>query len=151
MQAICESPNGQLNLCDIYSWFQANFAHFRSSANSTWKVMQTSKKKAEINQNFFPLLYSNFLVQSPRNSINFSSQFNGKKVWQMARNNGKTWDNKELDFFECSFVSTFFRLQLLSLLYFEWKSKLAAKIITQSLQMLKKLKNKILCAECGQT
>ena len=52
VQAICESPNGQLNLCDIYSWFQANFAHFRS-ANSTWKVMPSSKKKAEINQIFF--------------------------------------------------------------------------------------------------
>ena len=73
MQAICESPNRQLNLCDIYSWFQANFAHFRS-ANSTWKVMPSSKKKAEINQIFFSLPYSNFLVQSARNSINFSSQ-----------------------------------------------------------------------------
>ena len=37
-QAIIEAPNQQLNLCDIYAWFQANFLHFRSS-NLTWKVM----------------------------------------------------------------------------------------------------------------
>ena len=36
-QAIVEAPNQQLNLCDIYAWFQANFLHFRSS-NLTWKV-----------------------------------------------------------------------------------------------------------------
>ena len=37
LQAIIEAPNQQLNLCDIYAWFQANFLHFRSS-NLTWKV-----------------------------------------------------------------------------------------------------------------
>ena len=36
-QAIIEAPNQQLNLCDIFAWFQANFLHFRSS-NLTWKV-----------------------------------------------------------------------------------------------------------------
>jgi hypothetical protein len=55
-QAIVEAPNQQLNLCDIYAWFQANFLHFRSS-NLTWKVKnctnmhiyrQTNKQNSQI-------------------------------------------------------------------------------------------------------
>ena len=37
VQAIIEAKNKQLDLRDIYAWFLANFAHFRT-CNLTWKV-----------------------------------------------------------------------------------------------------------------
>lgn len=80
-QAIVEAPNQQLNLCDIYAWFQANFLHFRSS-NLTWKVKiknihtQTDRQteiiyKTEIwkSREFF--LFSNFFVSK----LLFCSEF----------------------------------------------------------------------------
>ena len=71
-QAIVEAPNQQLNLCDIYAWFQANFLHFRSS-NLTWKVKiknihTQTDRQTEIIQNWNMeksriFLLSNFFCQ----------------------------------------------------------------------------------------
>ena len=38
LQAIVESPTGQLKLGEIYTWFSNNFKHFRTTCNLTWKV-----------------------------------------------------------------------------------------------------------------
>ena len=39
-QAIIESPDRQLTLNEIYTWFQNTFAFFRRNA-ATWKVVHT--------------------------------------------------------------------------------------------------------------
>ena len=36
-QAILESPDQCLTLCEIYAWFMKNFVYFRDN-NPTWKV-----------------------------------------------------------------------------------------------------------------
>lgn len=37
LQAILESPEQCLTLCEIYAWFMKNFIYFRDN-NPTWKV-----------------------------------------------------------------------------------------------------------------
>ena len=41
LQAIVESPTGQLKLGEIYTWFSNNFKHFRTTCNLTWKVTKS--------------------------------------------------------------------------------------------------------------
>lgn len=44
LQAIIESPEKQLTLNEIYTWFQNTFAYFRRNA-ATWKVRMTHMRK----------------------------------------------------------------------------------------------------------
>lgn len=50
MQAIIEAKEKQLDLRDIYAWFLANFAHFRT-CNLTWKVKIIRPKQLLHNNN----------------------------------------------------------------------------------------------------
>ena len=72
-QAIIEAPNQQLNLCDIYAWFQANFLHFRSS-NLTWKVNELENTLATITP---PTLLTNIFCSRVRdpNPVPFIPKF----------------------------------------------------------------------------
>ena len=45
LQAIVESPTGQLKLGEIYTWFSNNFKHFRTTCNLTWKVTKSFLQK----------------------------------------------------------------------------------------------------------
>ena len=43
IQAILESPEQCLTLCEIYAWFMSNFLYFKESS-PTWKVCRYGYK-----------------------------------------------------------------------------------------------------------
>ena len=52
IQAVIESPERQLTLHEIYSWFTTTFAYFRRNAAS-WKVQNIDKLCLQISKNFW--------------------------------------------------------------------------------------------------